>query len=545
MSLWDEIRKQNRRTRVKKWAALLVGLPILFYVGSLYVKTWYPVVVQVDKKLREPPVAKDPTPIPSTSITDFTTESSETETSSTSSTPSQTTPSITATNATSESADVQQVSDSAEQEVSPSEINRQLERQADTALRNLQRRIARLQGDAQRLDELGGEEWAVSKAMSQAASREEDYAEVIRLSEQAINRLDQLAPEIDYAELQKQIHGRPLSDRLAAILQFSQDHSEHPRLPNLHAVLSEVTREQWMALAVDELDAASPDDSGFAEAWLPIASAWQVVGNDAEVRESIRRARESLSRMTAPERVIESTLDLCQHDNLDPSFAEPLIFQAVTMCEQVADKWTRGTFYAHLSGLSAKFGLQPLASRLLDQAIAPESMKGEFGVTAKLILTQRCRAAAWTERPETLVAYCRELEKLNYPDPRINANCYAHVAIAAARHADRPAFFNAMLRADNALAPLRVYDYPNDLYAERLAEANLSHRRGRAALIIANNIPDPNIRASLLFRVVTNAPQELRAPHTDELFRHIDDENLHGLLQHPGGLFSDNLRSGH
>ena len=36
------------------------------------------------------------------------------------------------------------------------------------------------------------------------------------------------------------------------------------------------------------------------------------------------------------------------------------------------------------------------------------------------------------------------------------------------------------------------------------------HRRWRAAVIVANNIPDPYVRASLLFRIMKDAPQEIR-----------------------------------
>ena len=542
MESWDEIRKHNRRAQMRKWAAILFGLPILVYIGSLYITSWFRTIEQADEQLRQTSVPEVSTPAESRSITQSATEPRSSATSSTSVEPFQPTSPANSPDSGSDSDKANLVEAADEPQVFPTVTDDQLQRQTETALRALDRKIEQLQGDTQRLEQFGGEDWDVVKSILQSASRVENLSEAITLAEQASTLLDQLAPEIEYAELQKQIHERSISERLAGIIRFARESPDHPRLPELNDDVGGITREEWLSLAVDELDAASPDDAGFAEAWLPIASAWQVVDNNTETSESIRRARESLPRMTAPERIIESTIDLCQHDAFDPSFAEPLISMAATHCEQVADNWTRGTYYAHLSGLSAKFGLQALSGRLLDQAIAPKNMKPEFGVTEKLILTQRCRAAAWTERPEKLFAYCSELEKLSYPDPAITANCYAHVAIAAARHGDRPAFVTAMLRAESALAPLRVYDYPKYLYAERLAEANLYQRRWQAAVIIANNIPDPHIRASLLFRVMQHAPQEVQARHIDELFQRYADQR--GATIACSGYAEYQLRSG-
>ena len=109
----------------------------------------------------------------------------------------------------------------------------------------------------------------------------------------------------------------------AGLLLFVADSSPPCRADDDSA--SSVPRETWLTMAADELRNAAPDDAGFAEGWMPIADAWQLVGNDAEARDAIRSAREALPRMTLVERVIESTIDLCQHESFDPAFSERLI----------------------------------------------------------------------------------------------------------------------------------------------------------------------------------------------------------------------------
>ena len=81
-----------------------------------------------------------------------------------------------------------------------------------------------------------------------------------------------------------------------------------------------------------------------------------------------------------------------------------------------------------------------------------------------------------------------------------------------------------MFKAESYLARLPTGTYPNYLFAARLAEANLLQRRWRAAVIIANNIPDPSLRASLLFRIMKDAPQEVRTRNLAELFERFAEQ---------------------
>lgn len=402
-------------------------------------------------------------------------------------------------------------------------------RAAERIKSQLERRIERLDAGDGRLTKFGGAKWESTRKLADSALNADDPVVATEAAEQALGQLDALVPDLDYAEFIEQTRGKEPRAILTALVKFRSSHPDHPRLNELEQSLTRLSREKWLAMASKELKEASPDDAGFSEGWLPLASAWQLVGNDAEAREAIRQAIEALPRMTLPERVIESTIEICQHESFGRSAAQQLIENAATMCEQVSEKWTRGIYFANLSGLASKLELESLAKTLLERSLSPDNMTVEFGVTQKLILTQQARAASWTESPETVLALCAKLEKLNYPKAVINANAYGHAAIAAARHNDRTQFFKAMLLTENALAPVRVYDYPNYLYAVRLAEANILQRRWRAAVIIANNIPDPYIRSSLLFRIMKDAPQEIRARNLPDLIEKFADQRWAAL----------------
>jgi len=395
---------------------------------------------------------------------------------------------------------------------------------AESAIARLKRQIERVDSDGGRLEKYGGEQWKSIQALAESAYRIDDPAIAIETATKASNQLDALIPELDYTEFRGRIRGQDDRIVLDELVKFRSSHSGHPRLHELEQALTEFSREKWLGMATEELKAAAPNDAGYSEAWLPIASAWQLVGNDAEAREAVRQAIEALPRLTLPERVIESTIEVCQHESFDKASSERLITNAAEMCEQVSNLRLRGNYYARLSGLSRKLNLDAFASDLLTRSLALIEKDGLSSVWQKQTLTQQARAASWTESPEAVLTICGKIEELRHPKPLVNANAYGHAAIAAARHNDQSQFFKAMLLTENALAPVRVYDFPNYLYAVRLAEANMLHRRWRAAVIVANNIPDPYVRASLLFRIMKDAPQEVRTRNLPELFQRFAEQ---------------------
>ncbi|HBE67643.1 MAG TPA: hypothetical protein DDW52_05785 [Planctomycetaceae bacterium] len=398
------------------------------------------------------------------------------------------------------------------------------QRAAKEAIARLKSRIQQIDRGDSRLERFGGESWKSIRVLEETANNTEDAGVALESASKAVEQLEELVPELDYLEFRESIRGQDARKVLTALIDFHRSHANHPRLPELEQSLTRLPHKKWLTMAAEELKASPPNDAGFSEGWLPIASAWQLVGNDAEARDAVRQAIEALPRMTLPERVIESTIEICQHESFDTASSGQLIEDAANMCEQIATKWTRGTYFANLSGLASKLGHPSLAAKLLEQAVSPDNMTVKFGLTKKLVLTQQARAASWTAEPESIFEICTDLEKLSYPKPVYNVNAYGHAAIAAARQNDETQFFRAMLLTENALAPLRVYDYPNYLYAVRLAEANLLHRRWRAAVIVANNIPDPYVRASLLFRIMEHAPQEIRTRNLPDLFKRFADQ---------------------
>lgn len=388
----------------------------------------------------------------------------------------------------------------------------------------LERQIEKLDGNNNRLEKFGGDKWKAIQEIVEVSLGTDVPAVVAEKVKQASKQLDALAADLDYAEFMEQNRGKDTRELLTAIIKFRDLHPNHPRLDELEQSLTQLSQEKWLTIAAEELREASPDDAGFSEGWLPIASAWQLVGNGAEARDAVRKAIESLPRMTLPERVVGSTIEICQHESFNRASAKRLVENATEICEQVSHRWKRGVYYAQLSGLSRQLDLDSQASDLLSRSLSLIDKKGLGSVWQKHTLTQEARAASWTESPETILTICSKIEKLNYPEPLVNANAYGHAAIAAARHGDRTQYLRATLLTENALAPVRVDDYPNYLYAVRLAEANILQRRWRAAVIVANNIPDPYVRASLLFRVMKDAPQEIRTKNLPKLFENFADQ---------------------
>lgn len=389
---------------------------------------------------------------------------------------------------------------------------------------NLKALMAKLDDSRTGLGKEGNQTWQKVEKLAESAFETENPSLASKHAQQAIDLLTALESDLTYANFRAEIRGKDSREILSALVNFSVSHPEHPRLDELERSLKKLTHDKWLSMASRELMTAAPNDSGFSEGWLPIASAWQLVGNEPEAREAMRQAIAALPRMTQPSRAVESVIDLCQYESFNPALGKQLLENAETTCKQISHMQIRSNHLANLSGLAEKLGYASHSERLLQLSISPANLKVEFGETERLILNQRARAASWTESPETIFAMCEKMEKLKYPKALINANAYGHAAIAAARRGDRPQFYRAILRTENALAPVPIHDFPNYHYTLRLAEANILQRRWRAAVTVANNIPDPYLRASVLFRVMKFAPQEVRGNDLPELFERFAEQ---------------------
>lgn len=411
---------------------------------------------------------------------------------------------------------------------------------ARRALTRLEDTLDRL--DAQRCNQFAPDLWREINSLKVAAAELANPDDAMTAVERALQLLESLPALLDTREVLAEANSQPISVTLANLISVRQRFADQPFPSEAEEWLRSVTRGDWLNLADHQLSRATSDDPGLAEAWLSIAEVWHLAGNDSETRESIRRGRESLARMVDAERMIESAIKHCGHDAFNSTFADDVIRRAAVACEDVADTGTRGGFYADLAGLAFKFGEDTIATELLEKAIGPTGVEPEFGVTEKMILLRRCRTASWTEPAASVLKYCEQIERRPYPSPMINSAAYSYAAMAAARRDDRTGFVCAMLRAETAIAPRGICDYPNYLAAVRLAEANIQHRRWKAAVVIANNIPDPYRRGSLLLRVMKDSPQDVRTRNPDELFRRFS--NLSGATSGISGYTEHQIRTG-
>lgn len=418
-------------------------------------------------------------------------------------------------------------------------IDEDARRKADAVLEALTKRVERLDEGGKWLDAYGGESGQKIRTLLQNARDEKQPDQAMKIIKQAGQLLEESLPDMYRAEIEGRLAGRTTAQTLAEVLSLRNRHSDDSMSPQLDAAAEKFTPEQWLELAASQLENASPEESGFVDAWLPIASAWRLVGNEAEVREALRRARLALPRTARVERLINSTIDLCLHDDFNPAHAEPLIAEAGKQCQQVANLQSRCFYYADLAGLAAKLNLHSLSSQLLAKSLAiVRQNKG----SSEWMLTLQIKAAAWSESPQTILASCRKLAQQNHPKVGMIVQGYGYAAVAAARQQDLHQYTRAVFQAETALAPRRFRDSPNFLHALPLVEAHLLKRRWRAAVIMANNIPDPGVRASILFRLLRDAPQEVHSPHLDELLRKFADRRWASAAM--SGYSEHRVRSG-
>ena len=544
---WDEIKKDNRRQRV--WRIFrsigIVGAIAFLTLFTGIIPLWpepNPVPIGVDESREVPPVIDDaseavtPDTIASEVNSRHMQEISTVDVETTAPPSQDVTPKLEQSSET--------ASTPADSDLSPLKMERDAEaaKAAQQAIAAFERKVKRLKLGDDWLDRHGGEKWRTIEAKIRAAKEAEDPALAIRVCDEASRLLDAALPDMYYAEFQATTLGKKTSETLSQIIEFRGKHAGHPKIPDLEASVERLSSREWLEGAAAQMERASPNDAGFIDGWQPIAGAWLLAGEDAEAREALRRARESLPRMTRVERIVESTIDLCLHPAFDAKLAEPLIKDAARSCGQVSDLWSRSTYYANLAGLAAKLGLQTLSPQLLEKSVAIIKRDGLSHVWKKYVFTQEFRAAAWSEAPGKIQTITEQIERLSYPKPTVNANGYAHAAMAAARRGDRRQFLRSMLMAEIALAPLSHRSSPNYLFTAKIAEANILARRWRAAVIIANNIPDPSIRASLLFRVLQEAPQEVRTGDLPQLFASYGDQRW--AVPAVAGYVEHRLRTG-
>ena len=343
------------------------------------------------------------------------------------------------------------------------------------------------------------------------------------LVDQASQLLEATLPEIDISEQLAKIRDDHPVDAIEKLIAFRKRYPDHPRVSELGNVVAEVGHKGWLKWASSEMEACSPDTAVFFEAWLPIASAWSIFGEQAEQREAMRRAREAIPRLTSPERVIEATIDLCQHDLFDRQFAEPLIKEAVQTCTEVSHRIDNRVYSAHLSGLSGLFGMRSLSAQLLEAVMEPDTeirrISNRIRIYGDMLPIFECQSKVWTHPVATLDSIAQALERRRQytRKPRI-ASCFAYAAIAAAKKNDDLQFSRMILKAESVISTENFRSEHVYGHARRIGEAYLAARQWQNAVIIGNNLTDPRMQASILFQVLEKSPQHVPAYNLEELF---------------------------
>lgn len=329
--------------------------------------------------------------------------------------------------------------------------------------------------------------------------------------------------ESKYQQLEQLVSKLDANECVGELLKFRSGRKEISPI-RLANILGHVTARQWLELAESEIEKASPDSYGFAEVWLPVASVWSILGNVIESREAMRRVRKAIPRMTNPERQVEMVIDLVDHELFDRRLVDSLFNEAVATAAQVGDRFPRRTCYAHLSGLASVLGKQSDAASLLEIALDPEK---NAHISTKIhrddLLIFEAKAASWSKQPESIEYLASELERMNGPHQEQFGLCYAYAALAAIRNNDMKAFFRTMFKAESAFSTEKFRSNHSYNYVMRFGEAYLKARQWQNAVIVANNIPDPNLQASILFRVLAESPQHVPSFNLPNLFDEFGD----------------------
>lgn len=395
--------------------------------------------------------------------------------------------------------------------IAPTEILR-MRGQADSAREQFQKEVAQI--GLALLERYGAIEWVNVQRLAQQAEQTSRPNERIDAYNQAIRILRNCVPDIRLREVQALIEAKHHASALDKLVKLKTDNPDHAGIREAVQDTLAWSIKVWLDLAYAQADAAPPDDPGFAEVWLPIASATELQGDVLASRDAYRRAWEATERMTNVERAIESAIDLidCQRLSADSLLLRRRISETAEVCSQVAEPIKRAEYYSDLAGLARLLGDDSLYKKMLQLAIDSASASRN-SMRSYLAEIHRCRALSWFAKPEEVLEICKDVPKYgnragleSFP---ANAMCYGYAAIAAARHADQEAFIRSVLLAETQLACVNSNDVQNPFARCVLARADLVARNWRRAVISANNLADPELKASLVYSVLASSPQDV------------------------------------
>ncbi|MCA9148124.1 MAG: hypothetical protein KDA92_02430 [Planctomycetales bacterium] len=365
-------------------------------------------------------------------------------------------------------------------------------------------------------------------------------------------RLSMRQPRIDKAaeardelvSLRRTLSGAPFSDAITALAEFRQRHAEHVDSSEVASIVREYGYRPWLQLARAEAEEVSPNSECFGEVWLPIASAWSVYGEDAEMRDAMRQAYAATDRILTPERQYRWALDLFRHDLFTGMDASHLVETAVQATTELGNIYAFRSMSANVAGFAAAAGKHQLAKTLLDQALAPEP---GVPVTLQKIrdfhrLMYKAWAGSWTQRPEEVESAALGLQRKNFKQRPLIADAYAHAAFAAIRLNDSRQFYRMMFLAEAALSTTSYRSNQVYFNGKVLTDAYLRAGKWQNALIAGNNLIDPHHIALTNLRVLARAPQAVPLPNIRGRFEEWGDVRF--AAEGIAGFVEFRLRSG-
>lgn len=384
-----------------------------------------------------------------------------------------------------------------------------------TEAREAFRRI-KVRADQQLLSQFGGREWEQIQDWTQQAELSRQTSTAVSLWQQAEQQLVTLLPKLSIRQTSAQLGQLEVAGNDSTFLIALREASaRHPGEFDAHwQQVSDWKEDRWLDLCHAEIQRMSPDDAGFSEIWIAVADHHERRRDSNAARTALDNAWSSASRMTHPVRAAESAFDCLRRIPVATTSSgrtEALEFVG-QLINQVRDDVRRSEYLADLSGLAHQQGETTLAEKYLRDAVAA-SQSTRIGLTKYLPQINRCRVMAYSANPDEVFEVCVGIPKYNGSigvDPfPANTMAYAHAALAGVRTKNQPAMWRGLLLAEAQQLDAAEYDIANAVARRLLAQVDLSQGQWRRAILTANNLADPSLRASILYPVMQAAPNEV------------------------------------
>lgn len=366
--------------------------------------------------------------------------------------------------------------------------------------------------DLQLLNKFGGNEWLRVQELQQQAEIVPQPTLAVEYWQQAKEQLTTLLPQLalrqQCAELQSlELAGDDVAF-LAALREASKQHAHQFNFLWEH--VSTWSDGRWFALCQSETKRMAPDDPGFAEIWLAVADYHETRRDLDAARTAIDQAWSNVVRMTQPVRATESGIEWLRRCSAPASSqAQSEKRDAVAaLIGQIRDRVRRLEFFADLAALAAEQGDASAAERY--RRSAEEGLNNN-----DFTLAFRCRAMAASATPDQLFDIAGGIRKnsdsSNSDIFAANTIAYSQIARAAVRTNNQQAFWRSQFLAEIQQLDAADFLAANPVVRCLIAQADVAQRKWRRAVITANNVADPSLRASVLFLVMQAAPAEVPA----------------------------------